>query len=265
MLATFANFYAQQYMKHEPAGLWHHFPEKPTAPASDPCDAPDPEAEPEAELLSDGTQAASDNDFSEQDEAHAPHHPFMTRSQSGLAAAAQPNQGHSPSPNPKQRMCSVHHKICITQAREPDVTGALTLSLHPFALAVISPCSQTWPFIVVSARVGSTRHLPPKPLASAVFLRLPIHTGWSYVAVYVYVCMFQHINPMLDAAQTITCTKQIVPILLLANLHCFALVSPSKVQEIQKWQFILHVRRPHALEPPTCLLRPAAWASNQSQ
>ena len=69
MLLNFANFYAQRYMINEHVGLWHHFPEAPPAPASEPSDAPDPDPDPEAELWSDGTQAAADNHFSDQDDS----------------------------------------------------------------------------------------------------------------------------------------------------------------------------------------------------
>ena len=43
------------YMKDEPVGQWHHFPDAPPAPASHPCAAPNPDPDPEPELLPEGT------------------------------------------------------------------------------------------------------------------------------------------------------------------------------------------------------------------
>ena len=81
-------------------------------------------------------------------------------------------------------MRSLHHEIRATQARALDVTRALPLALLPFALVVLSLCRQAWLCVVLSARFGPIRRVPPKPpLASAAFVRRSMHLGWTQTVV----------------------------------------------------------------------------------
>ena len=197
-----------------------------------------------------GTQAASDDDFSEQDEgilADVPDPPVTTRSQGRLAAAAKPQPKAQPKPKPRAEpkpkpQLKAHALFAPRNAsntrkgagRNPSpTTGPPPICVGCFqplqpGMAICGHFCKIWTYQTSASQTSS---------GSAAFVRLSIHLGCTQMVVYVCVCEAQHISTSLDTAWTINYSNSWTVHFLLAMIPCFSLCFLFKLEKAQKWQF----------------------------